>query len=95
MAASAPQDTRKGPASLMKKAGGAVKKIISKTRTGELADEPWEFLGHEKEVSLILLMKSVSIVPHSACACHARPCKVNLLFLVPARTYMHVHHDHQ
>ena len=55
MATSAPQDTRKGP-SLMKKAGGAVKKIISKTRIGEPADEQWELLGHEKEVSLVLLL---------------------------------------
>ena len=91
MAASAPQDTRpKGPALLVKKAGGAVKKIISKTRTGEPAGdrESWEFLDHEKEVSLFLLMKSVSIAPHSACAYHARPCKVILLFLVPARMYI-------
>jgi hypothetical protein len=49
MAASAPPDPRKGPgSSLLKKAGGAVKKIISKI------DDQWEHLDYDKEVRVSL-----------------------------------------
>ena len=50
MAALAPQDPRKGP-SLIKKAGGAVKKFISKI--GE-PDDHWELLDYDKEVKVSL-----------------------------------------
>ena len=71
MAASASQDPRKGP-SLMKKAGGAVKKIISKTRIGEPADEQWELLHHEKEVSLALNPLVLCHVVYKSCMWHAQ-----------------------
>ena len=72
MAASAPQDPRKGPSAFMKKAGGAVKKIISKTRIGEPADEQWEFLDHEKEVSLALNPLVLCHVVYMSCMWHAQ-----------------------
>ena len=72
MAASASQDPRKGP-SLIKKAGGAVKKIISKSRIGEPADEQWELLGHEKEVSLALNpLVLCHVVYNMSCMWHAQ-----------------------
>ena len=70
MAASAPQGARKGP-SLIKKGGGAVlKKIISKTRIGEPADEQWELLDHEKEVSLTLNPLVLCHVVYMSCMWH-------------------------
>ena len=61
MAASVPSDQKKGISALIKKAGGAVKKIVR-------SDDQWEHLDCDKEVKVIL--NSATFMSSIRCSLH-------------------------